>query len=387
MLKIKQYYAKMKAKGELMKCFKEAELFKRVKRGDKTFNQYPHIHDVNYDEGKEKLTYTFTIPNGMNPDDIYSKEYAFIQRLGENIVIKGKHKKFTLTMYFKELPKKIPYNYQELINHVKGMNLPVVCGINLEHEHVIYDMAKYETLMLSGEIGAGKSSLIRCILTFLIQYKKPSDIEFYLFDLKRSELGIYRHVEHVKGVYVDIDKIKPVMRTLKKERERRGDLLDQEGVQHIDDLPNKLSRIVICIDEVSLLRKEKKIMEEIENIAATGRALGMHLIMAQQRPDSKIYESGAMKNNMRVRISGRQSNAINAKVAGVEGAETIKMEQRGRMKMFMDDVIEFQGFLLEGEDAKKILQAYKTPPVPTKNAPEEEPKANEFSLDEVFDDE
>jgi DNA segregation ATPase FtsK/SpoIIIE, S-DNA-T family len=381
-------WAKVKARGALMKVFKDADICKKVKVGEKTHVRYPTIHAVTYEPSAEVATYVFTVPNGFNPEDVLNKYYVFVQHFGESIELKGKYKKFVLKVFFKQLPKVIKYDYEAIAKEIEGMQLPIPCGRNLMNQIVIYDMAQYETLLLSGEIGAGKSSLLRCINTFLIQSRTPEDVQFHLIDMKRSEFGFYRHVEHVKSVSTEIDEVKKVVKELKREREKRGDLLDKHGVVHIDKLPFKLNRIIVCVDEMSLLKGQKDIIKEIEAIGATGRALGIHLILSMQRPDSKLLESGSLKNNMRIRISGRQSNAMNAKVAGVEGAENIKMNQRGRMKMMMDDIIEFQSFFLDDKLLPGILEAYKIEKVQQEKIVQEQPPSiNEFNLEDVFNDE
>ncbi|MCM3536610.1 FtsK/SpoIIIE domain-containing protein [Priestia endophytica] len=381
-------WANVKARGALMKAFKDADICKKVKVGDKTHIRYPTIHAVTYEPSTEVATYVFTVPNGFNPEDVLNKYYVFVQHFGESIELKGKYKKFVLKVFLKQLPKVIKYDYESIADEAEGLKLPIPCGRNLMNQMVMYDMAEYETLLLSGEIGAGKSSLLRCINTFLIQSRTPEDVQFHLIDMKRSEFGFYRHVEHVKSVSTEINEVKKVVKELKRERENRGDLLDKHSVVHIDKLPFKLNRIIVCVDEMSLLKGQKDIIKEIEAIGATGRALGMHLILSMQRPDSKLLESGSLKNNMRIRISGRQSNAMNAKVAGVEGAENIKMNQRGRMKMMMDDIIEFQSFFLDDKLLPGILEPYKVKEIQEKEVIQEQPPSiNEFNLEDVFNDE
>jgi S-DNA-T family DNA segregation ATPase FtsK/SpoIIIE len=78
-----------------------------------------------------------------------------------------------------------------------------------------------------------------------------------------------------------------------------------------------------------------------------------------QRPDADLLNS-ALKANLRVRISGRQADAINAKVAGVLGAEEIDAAARGRMKIKIDNVKEFQAYFLDEEACKEMLSSYKT---------------------------
>jgi len=146
---------------------------------------------------------------------------------------------------------------------------------------------------------------------------------------------------------------------LRAEMYRRGDLLLEHGVTHISRLPFKLPRIVVVIDEMSIVKRETDLVEMIQQFASQGRALGVHTIIAMQRPDADLLNS-ALKANLRVRISGRQADAINAKVAGVIGAEEIDAAARGRMKIKIDEVKEFQAYFLDEGACKEILSPYKT---------------------------
>lgn len=238
------------------------------------------------------------------------------------------------------------------------MVVPFICGIDKNGNLLAIDLHEEAHLLLSSETGGGKSTLLRAVITTLIQLKEPDDLEIHLGDLKRAEMGMFRNKKCVKGVYTRKEEIKKALNEIQKEMKRRGDLLDKHELNHISELPEKLPSILVCIDEVALLKKEQKIMDIIEEISAIGRALQIHLVLSMQRPDAKILD-GALKNNLRVRISGRQSNAVNAKVAGVIGTEKIGMEQRGRMKIKLDDIQDFQAPLLTNEKAKKILIKYR----------------------------
>lgn len=350
-------YRQLKARGELLKAFKAAELYRTRKKANQISYQYPHIQDVKVTKGYTR--YVFTLLNGMNPSKIYENDWALKQVLGKTIEIKGDLKQFVVTVHRKGLPSYVPYCYNEFVSEIQGMELPIICGKDAYNQYVSYDMAKFETLLLTGEIGAGKSSLLRAIITTLIQYRKPDELRFVLVDLKRADLGIFEHVSHVEGVYVSAKEMHHPFKKLKVEMSKRGDLLRQHEVSHIEHLPDKIPRLVVVIDEMSIIRKEKELISLTEDIASQGRALGIHLILAMQRADSKMLESGSLKNNMRVRISGRQSDSINAKVAGVPGAEEIGIAERGRMKMKLDEVMEFQSVFLSEEEAKKIIRPYK----------------------------
>src|SRR5699024_285334 len=114
-------------------------------------------------------------------------------------------------------------------------------------------------ILISDETGSGKSSEIRSILATLIMLKKPNELRLILGDLKRSEFHLYKQIEHVESVSHSADELRPQLKKVKKEMTKRGSQLDKEGVNSIDELKQKLPYIVVCIDEVALLRKETDI--------------------------------------------------------------------------------------------------------------------------------
>lgn len=338
----------------------------------------PKIQAV--DVKKERMYYVFSIPLGFDPKEVLKKEWLFKQQFGDNIKLEQKNKVFTLTVYADSLPKELTYNY-EAINK-EEMSLPIVCGVDQKGKMIVYDMVKHPHLLIAGETGSGKSTQIRAILTTLIKYCDPSMLRLHLGDMKRSEFHLFRNVDHVDGVYTKVHELENMLVKLKKELEDRGDLLDKYEVTHIDDCneltDEKKPYLLICIDEVALLKKENKIMEVVEDISAIGRALGVFLILSMQRPDAKVLD-GKLKNNLTVRMGFKASNAINARIVDTPGSEKIGLDQSGRMILKLYDLEEIQAPYLTDTKAKKLLQPYKVekPKEVVEESPNEEEDVRE----------
>ncbi|GIN39620.1 FtsK/SpoIIIE domain-containing protein [Heyndrickxia oleronia] len=345
-------WATLQARKRLINAFKHAEIYRMT--GESYI--FPTIRNVELTDDYTK--FTLRLPTGLDPDLLTDNLYVFQQVFGSNVVIDGEIKYFTITVYRKGLPKNVPYNLVEWQPIIERMTLPIIVGRDRNNQPQAFDLTDYPHLLLSGETGSGKSSLLRIILTSLMLTKSPDDVRFILGDLKRSEFGIYRNVKHVDGVHVTPRTLLPALRLIKVEMERRGNLLDKNEVTHIKELPDKLPYIIVAIDEVALLRQEREIMNIVEDISSIGRSLGVHLMLSMQRPDSKVLE-GRLKNNLSVRISGRQSNKRNASVADAEGAETIKITDKGRMIFVLDEPIEVQSPWLEYDEAKRLLEPLK----------------------------
>ena len=349
-------WATLQARKRLFSAFKTGDICHKV--GDRML--YPAIKRVELADNYTR--YTVRLPAGMKPETLTDKIYVFQQTLGKHVNIDGEIRYFTITVYRKGLPSKVPYRLSDWQATVDEMKLPIIVGRDRNNEPVAFDLADYPHVLISGETGSGKSSLLRAVLTTLMLGKQPADVRFVLGDLKRSEFGLYRRMPHVDGVHITAGTLLPALRLINAEMKRRGSLLDNHEVTHISELPEKLPYYIVAIDEVALLRKEKEVMAIIEDISSIGRSLGVLLMLSMQRPDAEVL-NGRLKNNLTVRISGRQSNKRNAGVAGVDGAEQIKISDKGRMIFVLDEPVEVQTPWLAFAEAKRLLAPLKTEPV------------------------
>lgn len=351
--------------------FKAGKIYLTHKYDGKDRYKYPKIHNIDWNP--QRVRYTFTLPNGVDPDLIKKNEWLIKQHFGEFVEISGKIKKFTIRAYYEGLPDLVDYDYEEFLPFINEMVLPIMCGKDLNGQVLAYDMDEMPHLLITGETGSGKSSTIRSIISTLIQYKTSDELRFLLGDLKRAEFGVYRNVEHVDQVCITEKTLLPALMKIKAEMDRRGDILDQyDEINHVKHLPTKLPYIIVIIDEVALLKKNKAIMNIIEEISSIGRSLGVQLILSMQRADHKLMD-GALKNNLTVRISGRQSNDNNSRIAGVPNAHEIDITEKGRMIIVLDKPVQFKAPLLELKEVTEILKPYKK---------KEEPKSPK--LDNVF---
>lgn len=359
----------LQARKRLFSALKTGDISRKI--GDRTV--YPAIKSITHTD--HYVQYAVKLPAGMNPDTLTDNLFVFQQILGKHVVIDGEIGHFTITVYRKGLPSKLPYKLSEWQPVIEKKKLPIIVGRDRNNEPVAFDLADYPHILISGETGSGKSSLLRAILTTLMLEQSPENVRFVLGDLKLSEFGLYRRMPHVDGVHITASTLLPALRLIKVEMERRGRLLDKNEVTHVSELKDAIPYVVVAVDEVALLRKEKEVMAIIEDISSIGRSLGVLLMLSMQRPDAEVL-NGRLKNNLTVRISGRQSNKRNAGVAGVEGAETIKISDKGRMIFVLDQSVEVQTPWLEYDEAKRLLAPLKVK-LAGELTPNETP-ANEF---------
>lgn len=355
---VKQWLIKQRAKGQLLQAFKAGEIGTPHKTGEQRLFRYPKINDIRFNYERKTLTYVFTLPYGVDPRLLKKKEYVFQQFFSQNIEIKGDIKTFTLTVFVAPLPKNVKYDYKEM--GLKG-KLPIPVGMDANGVFYYYDMVKNPHLLIAGETGSGKSTQNRSIITSLIQTLSSEDLELYLCDLKLGDFHIFRKVEHVKSFDTEAVELIRTLKYLKKVMKQRGKLLLKYEVSHVSDVPEKTPYIILAIDEVALLKKEKDCMEVVEEISSIGRALGVFLILSMQRPDAKLLD-GKLKINLTVRMAFRCTDGINSRIV-IDRVGAEKLDNVGRMLLKIQsekELKELQAPYLDIEDAKNILEPYRT---------------------------
>jgi DNA segregation ATPase FtsK/SpoIIIE, S-DNA-T family len=336
--------------SKLRKAFMNGELY--LKRKDEKIKVKPNIIKTKITDNK--MTFVFSIPKGVNPEKFIERSYVFKQHFNDHISLSVENKRGILNVYQKGLPSTLPYNID---NFPIDERIPILCGQNLEGIMYIFDLVEFPHILVAGETGSGKSSAIRSILTTLIQAKSPNEVRLVLGDLKRSEFHLFKHLEHVDGVYHSANELRPALKKIKREMTKRGNLLDKYEVMNIDELKEKIPYIVICIDEVRLLKKETDVMDILEEISSIGRSLGIFIILSMQRPDSKLLE-GALKVNCTVRMGFQTADKTNSKIIGTPGAE--KLNVPGRMILKVNSTLqEIQSPWLTNIKAKQLLAPFK----------------------------
>ncbi|PGU80049.1 cell division protein FtsK [Bacillus cereus] len=374
---IKEWIHKQNLKNQLIEVFGKAGLFvDHQTRGGKV-PIYPKIHDVS--SSKENVRYVFTIPNGLDPKTIEKKWFCFQQILGRNVAIEGDIKKFVLNVFHSDAGlKQYNCNFKQWQPLLKQHRLPIVVGRDQFGNMIVYDMVDSNTphLLIAGETGSGKSSMVRVVLSTLIQSMSPDKLHLYLGDLKNSEFHFLRRVKHVKEVCMEEIEMKIMLQKVWKEIRERRKLMEEYEVDHIDEY-NKLNPnnqkpyILLAIDEVAMLQDEKECMATIEKISAVGRALGVFLMLSMQRPDAKVLD-GKLKLNMTVRMGFKCDSTINSNIMGTPGSE--HLEQSGQMILKLNGLKKVQAPYLKLSKAKQIVEPYRIPKEDMKrqNPPEEE---------------
>jgi DNA segregation ATPase FtsK/SpoIIIE, S-DNA-T family len=364
-------------KKRLKNAFYNAGLYVPYKSGDRMIPIYPRIHSA--DETDDKIEFVFTLKNGMDPKEVAKKEFVFQQTFGQYVEINGNYKRFVLTVYKRVHNDSFGFNFAELEPLMLPFRLPIIAGKDKLGRIHVFDMVENPHLLIAGETGGGKSSILRVILTSLIMFKPriKNGLEMYLVDFKRSEFHLFRYIDDVYVINKINDFEKCLRKYLLKEIEKRGDLLDAHELTHIDEYNalkgvEKKPYIILCIDEVHALEGEKEIFADLHKISAMGRALGIYLIMATQRPDKDVID-GKTKSNLTVRYAFAHADKINSDITLGRGtkADASKITKAGqfiyRNTKSLNNLEILQSPYLPPKDegkftgAKRLLEPFKIP--------------------------
>jgi S-DNA-T family DNA segregation ATPase FtsK/SpoIIIE len=349
-------WEKMKARKQLVKAFRTAEIYRTYSTDNGDRYILPKIHSTSITD--QSTQYVFTLPTGVNPDLLKKHFYVFQQVFGQQTKLEGEVKKFVLTIDHMKLPKELTYKYNAISHALEGYEMPIVCGIDSSGKWVVYDAVTAPNCLISGEPGAGKSTECRSILTTLIQYKTPEELHIYLGDLKLSEFFLFEGVEHVKSVCVYPEDMAKMLTHLHSELRNRGELLKKNRVDHITKVPGKHPFILLAIDEIVMIMDDSKMKKHILQIASLGRALGIYCMLSLQRPSHDILDT-KIRSLLTVRMGFRTTDASNSKIIGTPGSEKISKETPGRFLMKIDDITELQAPYLTDKKADKLLDAYR----------------------------
>ncbi|MEI7811627.1 MAG: DNA translocase FtsK [Ignavibacteria bacterium] len=230
--------------------------------------------------------------------------------------------------------------------------LPLALGKSISGDIYITDLAKMPHLLIAGSTGSGKSVGINMILTSLLYAKDPSDVKFVIIDPKKIELSFYQKLnKHFLAVSPDLEEeiiTNPqnailVLKSVEYEMEKRYDKLAKAGVRNIVDYNVKVADpkrkpqdtkgmyhykmpyIVLIIDELAdlMITSGKEVEEPIARLAQLARAVGIHLVVATQRPSVNVI-TGVIKANFSARMAYQVATKIDSRtILDMNGAEQL----------------------------------------------------------------
>ncbi len=232
----------------------------------------------------------------------------------------------------------------EFVNSPSKLTLAM--GKDLIGRHRITDLAQMPHLLIAGSTGTGKSVFLNSLIISMLYKATPDELKMVMVDPKRLELGLYENIPHLLAPVVTDPKVASnVLRNATREMERRLKLLAQRGVRNIEQYNRTFQRaeslslfedveeaehkplpfLVIIIDELAdlMMVDTSNVEESITRLAQMARAVGIHLILATQRPSVDVI-TGLIKANFPARISFRVASKVDSRtILDANGAESL----------------------------------------------------------------
>ena len=298
-------------------------------------------------------------------------------------------------------------------------SLPIAIGKKIDNENFIVDLATMPHLLMAGATGQGKSVGVNAILVSLLYKKHPSQLKLVLVDPKKVELSIYKTIENhflaklpgeEDAIITDTKKVVHTLNALCIEMDNRYDLLKEAGCRNIKEYNEKfvsrklnpekghqyLPFIVLVIDEFAdlIMTAGKEIEMPIARLAQLARAVGIHLIIATQRPSVNII-TGTIKANFPARIAFKVSSKIDSRTILDSGGSEQLIGKGDMLISYNGEIVRLQCAFVDTPEIDKIVdfigsqRGYAQPFLLPEYVDEKELEGRDFDLgdkDPLFED-
>jgi S-DNA-T family DNA segregation ATPase FtsK/SpoIIIE len=258
--------------------------------------------------------------------------------------------------------------------------LPIVFGKTISNEVYISDLTKMPHLLIAGATGQGKSVGINVLVASLIYHKHPSQLKFVLVDPKKVELSLFTKLErhflaklpnNEEAIITETKKVVHTLNSLCLEMEIRYNLLKEAGCRNIKEYNKKfverrlspekghqfLPYIVLIIDELAdlMMVSGKEVEQPIARLAQLARAIGIHLVVATQRPSVNVI-TGIIKANFPVRLSFKVTSKIDSRTILDTGGADQLVGQGDMLLSSGSDIIRLQCAFIDTPEVERICE-------------------------------
>ena len=261
--------------------------------------------------------------------------------------------------------------------------VPLLLGKDAAGNDLVADLAKLPHMLVAGATGQGKSVCLNSIINGLLMCRTPEQLKFIMVDPKRVEFTAYNKLPHLLVPIInDTKKVVFALRAAMVEMDHRLKMFARAGCRNIvdfnnrktvtqpdmfgggdevvgedPDMPRTVPYIVIVIDEVADIMQaaQKEVEPVIARLTALARAVGIHLILATQRPDTKVI-TGTIKSNIPGRIAFKTSSSIDSRtILDAQGSETLIGKGDMLFKMADGRLLRAQGSFISDEEINRIV--------------------------------
>ncbi|NQT76057.1 MAG: DNA translocase FtsK [Candidatus Omnitrophica bacterium] len=297
-------------------------------------------------------------------------------------------------VYLKELLESAEYQKK-----AAGSKLAIALGKSISGNSVVADLGNMPHLLIAGTTGSGKTVCVNSLIMSMIYNATPDELKFIMVDPKKVELAVYNGLPHLLcPVVTDSKKASGALLWVVNEMEERYKLLAKATARNIDIFneksADKIPYIVVIIDELAdlMMVAQQEVENAITRLAQLSRAVGIHIVLATQRPSVDVV-TGVIKANFPARISFKVASKVDSRtVLDMNGAD--KLLGKGDMLFLQpgrEKPIRAQGTLLTDPEIERVVNALKEQrePIYDDEILEQQKKSVSgragFSKDEFFD--
>lgn len=254
--------------------------------------------------------------------------------------------------------------------------LPVALGQDTAGDPIVAELTGLPHLLIAGATGSGKSVCINSVITSLLLTCQPDNVRMLMVDPKRVELTLFNGIPHlVVPVITDTDEVLAALRAAQNEMLRRYKLMEDVGARNIETYNKKANEpipfLVIIVDELAdlMMAAVYEVEQGLVRLAQLGRATGIHLILATQRPSVNVV-TGLLKANIPARIAFAVASQVDSRVI-LDSVGAEKLLGKGDMLMLSHDTPQpkrVQGTLVHDREIENLVEFWRSqsgPPVPT----------------------
>ncbi len=371
----------------------EKEVLQKAKRIDKAFKSFGFdVHVVDIEMGPVIAQYELSLPEGLRLNKItaLADDLAIALRVPSVRIVSPIPGKNTVGIEVPNAERQL-VRLREVMEKTNGktkkMGIPLYLGKDVSGNPLTVDLAKLPHLLIAGRTGTGKSVCLNAIITSIMMTRRPDEVRMLMIDPKMVELSGYGTLPHLMHpVVTDMRKAEAILAWAVEKMEERYALLARAGVRHMKDynglskevimerlnpqseeereaIPLSMPYIVIVADEMAdlMMTAGKEVQTHIIRLAQKSRAVGIHLILATQKPTVDVI-TGLIKSNLPARIAFQVASRTDSRVVLDEmGAD--KLLGNGDM-LFLSPgtstLIRGQGTYLSDDEINSVVDACST---------------------------
>jgi DNA segregation ATPase FtsK/SpoIIIE, S-DNA-T family len=365
----------------------EKQIRKNAKTLEKTFDEFGfNVKVVDVETGPVIAQYEVELAAGLRLSKIsgLADDLAIALRVPSVRIVAPIPGKNTVGIEVPNAEQQL-VRMREVIEDANGksakMNIPIFLGKDVAGNSLTVDLTKMPHLLIAGRTGSGKSVCLHTIVASILMARKPDDVRLLMIDPKMVELSIYGQLPHLMHpVVTDMKKAEAILAWAVEKMEERYRLLAQTKVRHItnfnelgeeeirkrlgskiaqmDEVPTHMPFIVIVADELAdlMMTAGKDVEQHIIRLAQKSRAVGIHLILATQKPTVDVI-TGLIKSNLPARLAFQVASRMDSRVVLDEGGAE-KLLGNGDMLFLWpgtSTVIRGQGTFLADDEIQTLV--------------------------------